>query len=44
MLFDQTGSDVGEEGCMVAAGVKTKKILALLPSLRCKIECSKSGS
>lgn len=39
MLFDKTRTGVGEEGCMVAADVKSKKTLALLPSLRCEIEC-----
>ena len=33
---------VGEEGCMKAAYVKSKPTLALLPSLRCEIECFKT--
>ena len=37
MLYDETGSDVGEEGCMMAAGVKTKNPGAA-PSLRCEIK------
>jgi len=38
MLFDETGPDVGEECCMVAAAVKSKHRSAAF-SLRCEIEC-----
>jgi hypothetical protein len=41
MLFDETGTGVGEEGCMVAADVKSKNPGAA-PSLRCEIECFKT--
>lgn len=41
MLFDKTRRGVGEEGCMVAADVKSKNPGAA-PSLRCEIECFKT--